>query len=87
MAQDQDPISFIAAELRRLGVDHAAIRAATDAARAQWGGGQAYIRAVDREARDQRIEDLLNRGVSAGRIAREVGVHPATVRRKRSAWF
>jgi AraC-like DNA-binding protein len=87
MEDPADPVATMAAELRRLGVDHAAIRAACEATRAQWGGGQAYIRAVDREARDQRIEDLLNRGVSAGRIAREVGVHPSTIRRRRSKWL
>jgi AraC-like DNA-binding protein len=83
----EDPLSDIARDLIRRGVDPTIVRAATDAARAQWGGCAAYIHRWDREARDQRIEELLNRGVSAGRIAREVGVHPATVRRKRSAWF
>lgn len=82
-----DVVQFIESELRKRGVEPAVCRAVSAAARAQFGGGQCYIRAVDREARDARAEELTRLGASARTVAREVGVHPATVRRKRSAWL
>ena len=82
-----DPVSTMCLELRRLGADPDLIASASEATRAIWGGGQAYIRRVDREARDHAIAELLAKGVSPEGIARHVKVHPATVRRKRAGWL
>lgn len=87
MEDSADPIATMSAELRRLGADPALIAAASEATRAIWGGGQAYIRRIDREARDAAIAELLGKGVSPEGIARYLKVHPATVRRKRAGWL
>lgn len=83
----EDPLSDIARDLIRRGVDPTIVRAATDAARASWGGAAVYIHRWDREERDARVKELLVLGASAKAIAKATGLHPASVRRKRSAWF
>lgn len=82
-----DVVSYIEAELRKRGIEPSVCRSIVAAARAEYGGGSHYVRSVDREGRDQRIEELLDRGASPRAIAKATGVHPATVRRKRSAWL
>ena len=82
-----DVVSFIAAEMAKRGIEPSVCRAVSAAARAEFGGGQHYIRSIDRETRDARAEELTKLGASANAVAKAVGVHPATVRRKRSAWL
>ena len=82
-----DVVAFIETELRKRGVEPSVCRAVSAAARAEFGGGSHYVRALDREARDARAEELTKLGASAKLVAREVGVHPATIRRKRSGWL
>ena len=82
-----DVVSFIEGELRKRGIEPSVCRAVSAAARAEFGGGQHYIRAVDRETRDARAAELVKLGASARTVAKAVGVHPATVRRKRSRWL
>ena len=82
-----DVVSFIEGELRKRGVEPSVCRAVSAAARAEFGGSSNYIRAIDRETRDARAQELVKLGASAKLVAREVGVHPATIRRKRSGWL
>ena len=82
-----DVVAFIEGELRKRGVEPSVCRAVSAAARAEFGGGQHYVRALDRETRDARAQELVKLGASARAVAKAVGVHPATVRRKRSGWL
>ncbi|NCA91319.1 MAG: hypothetical protein EOM92_21185 [Gammaproteobacteria bacterium] len=82
-----DVVSFIEGELRKRGVEPSVCRAVSAAARAEFGGSSTYIRSIDREARDAKAAELVKLGASAKLVAREVGVHPATIRRKRSGWL
>ena len=82
-----DVVSFIEGELRKRGVEPSVCRAVSAAARAEFGGSSNYIRAIDRETRDARAEELTKLGASARAVAKAVGVHPATIRRKRSGWL
>ena len=69
------------------GVSSETTREVAAVIRAQFGGAAAYIRAIDRETRDARAEELTKLGASAKAVAKAVGVHPATIRRKRSDWL
>ena len=82
-----DVVAVMVEELRRRGVEHETTRQVADVIRAQFGGAAVYIRAIDREGRDARAEELTRLGASANAVAKAVGVHPATVRRKRSGWL
>ena len=82
-----DVVSFIEGELRKRGVEPSVCRAVSAAARAEFGGSSTYIRNTDREARDAKAAELVKLGASAKLVARETGVHPSTIRRKRSAWL
>lgn len=82
-----DPLSDTLEALLRLGLDEAICRRAISEIRRRWGGGVAYIRAVDREAREAVIRHGLENGDPVREIARRAEVHPATVRRKRSGWL
>lgn len=82
-----DVVAVMVEELRRRGVEHETTRQVADVIRAQFGGAAVYIRAIDRETRDARAEELTRLGASANAVAKAVGVHPATVRRKRSGWL
>ena len=82
-----DLVAVMAEELRRRGVEHETTRQVADVIRAQFGGAAVYIRAIDREGRDARAAELVKLGASAKLVARETGVHPSTIRRKRSAWL
>lgn len=63
------------------------IREVAAAVRREFGGSAVYVQAVDHTERDARVRELLVLGASAKAIARATGLHPASVRRKRSAWF
>jgi len=82
-----DLVQFIELELRKRGVEPSICRSVSAAARAQFGGAAVYVRAIDRETRDARAEELTRLGASARTVAREVGVHPSTIRRKKSGWL
>ena len=82
-----DLVAVMVEELRRRGVENETTRQVAATIRKQFGGGAVYIRALDRETRDARAEELTKLGASAKLVAREVGVHPATIRRKRSGWL
>ena len=82
-----DPVSVMEEELRRRGVENETTRQVAAVIRAQFGGAAVYVRANDRETRDARAEELTRLGASARTVAREVGVHPSTIRRKKSGWL
>lgn len=82
-----DLVAVMVEELRRRGVENETTRQVAATIRKQFGGGAVYIRALDREARDARAEELTRLGASAKLVARETGLHPATIRRKRSGWL
>jgi DNA invertase Pin-like site-specific DNA recombinase len=82
-----DVVSFIEAEMRKRGIEPSVCRAVSAAARAEYGGGQTYVRRVDHEGRNQRIEELLDRGASPRAIAKVTGLSASTIRRKRSNWL
>ena len=77
----------MADELTRRGVAPGIIREVADLVRKAYGGGAVYIRAVDREARNQRVEELLELGASPRAIARATGLSASTIRRRRSQWL
>ena len=82
-----DPIASMARELHPLGVAAEIISTAANITRKEWGGSQAYIRAIDRPARDEAIRAALNQGMTPEAVARKTGASVATVRRRRSMWF
>ena len=82
-----DPVSVMVEELRRRGVSNETTREVAGIIRAQFGGAAVYVRAIDREGRDAKAAELVKLGASARTVAKAVGVHPATVRRKRSRWL
>ena len=77
----------MADELTARGVAPGIVAEVSAIIRREYGGGQAYIRRWDREGRDQRIEELLDRGASTRAIAKATGMHASSIRRKRSAWL
>jgi DNA-binding NarL/FixJ family response regulator len=87
MTETDDPLSDALATLLEHGLDPDRCRRAIAEVRRRWGGSEVYIRAVDREARDEVIRAALAEGLPTNEIARRVGVHPATIRRKRSTWL
>lgn len=82
-----DLVSTLIQEMRLRGVSNEVSRQVAEVIRREYGGGAVYIRSTDREARDVRAAELVKLGASAKLVAREVGVHPATIRRKRSGWL
>lgn len=82
-----DPIGMMEHELRRRGVANSITREVAAAVRRIYGGGQVYIRAIDREGRDREIRAALARGLSPEETARQAGTSVATVRRRRSVWL
>ena len=82
-----DVVSYIEAELRKRGIEPSVCRSIVAAARAEFGGGQHYIRAIDRDARDARAAELTRLGASARTVAKAVGLSASSVRRKRSNWI
>ena len=82
-----DLVAVMVEELRLRGVSNETTREVAGIIRAQFGGAAVYVRAIDRETRDARAAELVRLGASAKLVARETGVHPSTIRRKRSAWL
>ena len=82
-----DLVAVMVEELRRRGVENETTRQVAAVIRKQFGGAAVYVRAVEREERDARAAELVKLGASAKLVARETGLHPATVRRKRSGWL
>ena len=82
-----DLVAVMVEELRRRGVENETTRQVASVIRKQFGGAAVYVRAIDRETRDARAEELTKLGASARAVAKAVGVHPATIRRKRSGWL
>lgn len=87
MAVEPDPLADCLAILIAHGLDRDLCTRLVGQVRRRWGGGTAYIRAVDREAREGIIRDGLKAGEPVREIARRAEVHPATVRRRRSGWL
>lgn len=87
LAMGADLVAVMVEELRRRGVENETTRQVAEVIRKQFGGAAVYVRAVEREERDAKAKELLRLGASAKLVARETGLHPATVRRKRSAWL
>jgi hypothetical protein len=84
---ERDPLSDCQALLIQHGMPAELCVRVIAQVRQRWGGAEAYIRAVDREARDALIRAGLESGEPVREIARRAAVHPATVRRKRSNWL
>lgn len=82
-----DLVAVMVEELRRRGVSNEVSRQVAEVIRKQFGGAAVYVRAIDREGRDARAQELVKLGASAKLVARETGLHPATIRRKRSGWL
>ena len=82
MVDDPDPLDTALAALLSAGVGpEPAIRRALASVRRDWGGAQAYIRAIDRADRDRAIAEAAAAGAPLDRIARETGASVSTVRR------
>lgn len=73
--------------LRGYAVENWVVRAVIQELRKSWGGGQVYIQAIDRPARDEAIRAALDQGLKPEQVARKTGASVATVRRRRSAWL
>jgi DNA-binding NarL/FixJ family response regulator len=73
--------------MRRHGIEPGTVRNIISKLRADYGGGQVYVRALDRPARDAEIKNLLDKGVSVEGVARFAKTSVATVRRKKSQWL
>lgn len=84
---ERDILSAAEGLLRRYAIEPHIVRSVIGELRREWGGGSTYVQSIDRQARDDKIDILLERGVSVGRIAREAKCHEATVRRRRSKWL
>lgn len=80
-----DPLADAADSLIAAGLDPETVRAVLRAVRHRWAG-QTYIKSKDPD-RDAEIMERLQRGEPTERIARSVGVHPSTIRRRRSRWL
>ena len=82
-----DLVGTLIQEMRLRGVSNEVSRQVAETIRKQFGGAAVYVRAIDRESRDQKAAELTKLGASARTVAKVVGTHPSTIRRKRSAWL
>ena len=73
--------------LVKLGLDETLCRRALAETRRRWGGGQVYIPAHDRPARDAVIAAALADGLPARDAAARAQVSVSTVKRRRSEWY
>lgn len=87
MSDPADPLADCLATLLRHGLDRELCRRLIAEVRQRWGGGQVYIRAIDREGRDAAIREKLAEGLGPNEVARTVKTSVATVRRRRSEWL
>ena len=86
-AMAEDPVSLMRDLLTARGVAPDIVREVSATIRREYGGSAVYVQAVDHSERDAKVKELLVLGASAKAIAKATGLHPASVRRKRSAWF
>lgn len=76
-----DVLSDTCQALIAAGMDESRVRAVMQAQRARWGGGAAYVRAVDSCERAMTIRDAVSQGLSVRRVAAVAGCSDDTVRR------
>lgn len=81
-----DPLDDALELLAAHGVDDHLSRRIITELRSRWGGSQIYLRKRGRECTDI-IRHGLEQGQPVETIARAAGVHPATIRRRRSSWL
>lgn len=84
---EPDPLSDALTTLVRHGLDRELCQRLIAEVRGRWGGGQVYIRAIDRRGRDAAIKESLAEGLPVTEVARRVKTSVATVRRRRSEWL
>ena len=86
MAPSNDPLADALAALVQLGLDETLCRRALAETRRRWGGGQVYIPAHDRPARDAVIDRALDAGLPVREVAARARVSVSTVKRRISQW-
>ncbi|MFE8034574.1 hypothetical protein [Thiohalocapsa marina] len=82
-----DPLDDCRAELLAAGLDAERVDKALSRVRENWAGSQTYIKARDHQRTDAAIRAALAAGETPRQIAQATGLHPATIRRKRSSWL
>ena len=87
MGLSQDPLADALAALVQLGLDETLCRRALAETRRRWGGGQVYIPAHDRPARDAVIDRALDAGLPVREVAARAQTSVSTVKRRRSEWY
>lgn len=87
MAPSNDPLADALAALVQLGLDETLCRRALAETRRRWGGGQVYIPAHDRPARDAVIDRALDAGLPVREVAARAQTSVSTVKRRRSEWY
>ena len=84
---ERDILSAAEGLLRRYAIEPHIVRSVIGELRREWGGGSTYVQSIDRQARNQRVEELLELGASPRAIARATGLSASTIRRRRSQWL
>lgn len=69
------------------GVQREVVRQSLAVVRQRWGGGSAYIPKRDSAAIDDQIQNGIAAGVPPDDLARKIGIHASTIRRRRSRWL
>ena len=87
MGLGRDPLSDALDCLVKLGLDETLCRRALAETRRRWGGGQVYIPAHDRPARDAVIDRALDAGLPVREVAARAQTSVSTVKRRRSEWY
>jgi len=83
----EDPLAEVCDALIAAGVAPELVKRVINQARIIWGGGQVYIRAIDRQWRDQVIRRELEAGRPMNEVAAKAGTSLRTVARRKSEWF
>ncbi len=83
----EDPLTDALTTLVRLGLDEPLCRRALTEVRRRWGGGQVYLCALDRPARDAAIRQALDEGLTVKQVAAKTKTSASTVKRRRSEWL
>ncbi|MBP8284500.1 MAG: hypothetical protein KAX46_11430 [Chromatiaceae bacterium] len=87
MGLGRDPLADALDCLVKLGLDETLCRRALAETRRRWGGGQVYIPAHDRPARDAVIDRALDAGLPVREVAARAQTSVSTVKRRRSEWY
>ncbi len=87
MGLGRDPLADALDCLVKLGLDETLCRRALAETRRRWGGGQVYIPAYDRPARDAVIDRALDAGLPVREVAARAQTSVSTVKRRRSEWY